>query len=277
MSNIELTNQQKRYLLLYLDEPTARTISSFADRFECSRANSKKILDRMVKMGLFYKVQNDYCLTDFGQRISSELARQRNDVALVLFYLFGQTKVRGRQCANEIMRLANDELKQLFLNKSTMLSRLPQAGQMLSHKELAEILGRGKYEVLFHIYKHSNSDGEIVLKSSMANNAYQNRATLDIGDESFLVVYPQSIKRAHGGYFKKGVARELGYQIDGSMHWLKIIDGAFQIPLHVLHTWQYLGSTIFCTNIQLMNRASIGFVNHTNKAYFMFVLNIMDS
>ena len=69
MLNITITNQQKQYLLYFLENPIPITLTKAAEHFQCSKVNSKKIIDRMVCIGLVYKNNNKMFLTDLEQRL----------------------------------------------------------------------------------------------------------------------------------------------------------------------------------------------------------------
>ena len=50
MYEIEITSLQKSYLLKLADEHNNRTITQFSEIFQCSKVNSKAILDRKEKI-----------------------------------------------------------------------------------------------------------------------------------------------------------------------------------------------------------------------------------
>lgn len=85
--DITLTNQQTQYLLEMRKSEGENTITHFSHVFNCSKANSKYILDRMLKMGILYKDKNSYKFTVIGEDIVNKISKERDKVKASLEYL----------------------------------------------------------------------------------------------------------------------------------------------------------------------------------------------
>ena len=70
MINLNITKIQIEYLLFIKNNEGKKTITEASLFFNCSRANSKKILDKMILTGILYKEDNEYKLTKIGCDLS---------------------------------------------------------------------------------------------------------------------------------------------------------------------------------------------------------------
>ncbi len=273
--DLKLTEQQKKYLLYFRDFDEMNSISDFSKYFDCSRTNSKKILDRMLKLGLFYKDENKYILTSFGETLANRIHDSRDDIKMLLESVFFLNEEEARTYANLMVGIEND-FSQFLRNKSSRYQAALNKGSDISYLDIKKILGEGKFPVSFVIYKNESSDKESMINFSMANKAYEDRAYLEITEESFVSLHSKAIEKKHKGYFKKGVVQELYYKKEDKEYKVLSKDSVVSIPLDVFHTWKNFGNGIFCSNIWIKHKVSIGFVNHSRKSNYLILLNLAE-
>ncbi len=276
MEELKLTDQQKKYLLYLEDFTVKNTISDCSKYFECSRTNSKKILDKMVKIGLLYKDDNNYILTSVGKSVSKKLRISRDAVSNSFKSIFFIDKVRSDSYANFIIG-SESEVAQFLIRKAKRFKKAFIKNKTLNYKDLQKNLGHGNFPVSFVIYKNETGDKNSNIGFSMANKAYQDKAYIEIDEESaFVNFYSKALEKKHQGYFKKGVLQEMFYKVDGKEYRVVSKDSVLKVPLHVFDTWQSFGNGIFCSNIWIKHKVSIGLVNHSKKSNYLIILNLAE-
>ena len=102
MYDISLTNIQKLYMINLSDNANMISITHFSELFNCSKVNSKSILDRMVKIGVLFKDKKNYLFTVLGEKIADELVEERNKLEFVLSNLLDISTDKARQYANSL-------------------------------------------------------------------------------------------------------------------------------------------------------------------------------
>lgn len=275
MTSLKLTEQQKKYLLCLEDLKGRSTISDFSKYFNCSRTNSKKILDRMLKAGLFYKEDNKYMLTEVGKSLSSEIYRERNAVKdFISMSLFVDEK-ESRVYSFSLMA-SESEFSDFIVQKASKLSKIPLEKKLWKYTELEELLGEGTYPISFVIYKREGGEDEANIGLSMANRGYEDRAYLEIGENSYVVFKSKILESTHRGYLKKGIIQELFYQEKGKEKKVSSVDSLVKVPLSVFTQWQGFGNGIFCSNSVMKSKVSIGFINHSKSSNYLVILNLLE-
>ncbi len=276
MEKFDLTEQQKKYLLHFGDVKKRMGISDFSKDFSCSRQNSKKILDRMVKLGLLYKEENDYLLSSIAESVAKEIYDDRNSVRDFLINVFNEDEELATMHANALS-ISNKEFTNFFINKTKIFDKLPRLKTPMSYKSFEELVGEGKYKISFIIYKKYSAEKQSAIQLSMANKAYENHAELIVSDESIVKLQSKSLKENHKGFFKQGVVKELIYKENGKDCAVPVEDSYLKIPLKVFKIWEYLGNGIFCSSACLKNSASVGFVSHNHESNYFLVLNVLEN
>ena len=84
------------------DNSNMISITQFSELFNCSKANSKSILDRMVKLGVLYKDKKNYLFTVLGEKIAKTLVEERDKLESVLCNLMNLSKQKSREYANSL-------------------------------------------------------------------------------------------------------------------------------------------------------------------------------
>lgn len=275
MTSLKLTEQQKKYLLCLEDLKGRSTISDFSKYFNCSRTNSKKILDRMLKAGLFYKEDNKYLLTEVGKSLSAEIYRERNAVKDFISMSLFVDEEESRLYSDSLMA-SESEFSDFIVQKACKLSKIPLEKKLWKYTELEELLGDGTYPISFVIYKREGGEDESNIGLSMANRGYEDRAYLEIGETSYVVFKSKILERTHRGYLKKGIIQELFYLEKGKEKKVSSVDSLVKVPLSVFAQWQGFGNGIFCSNSVMKSKVTIGFINHSKASDYLVILNLLE-
>ncbi len=277
MEDLTLTDQQKHYLLYLEDFADKNTISDLSKHFECSRTNSKKILDKMVKIGILYKEDSQYLLTSFGREFSKELNSGRDDISKFINSIFFLDKRTANQYANWLM-VSKSELASFLVEKSRKFRKSPLKKKTLDYTEIKNILGDGKFPLSFVIYKNESGEKNSNIAFSMANKAYKERAFIEIDkNDCFVSFHSKALEKKHQGYFKKGILQELYYNLDGKEHIIISKNSEARVPLEVFSKWQCFGNGIFCSNIWIKHKVSIGLITHSRKSNYLVILNLAET
>lgn len=274
MVKINLTNQQKKYLMFYTNYQGKISAAAFAHHFACSRANSNKILDRMVKVGVFYKVDAKYHLTALGEQLAHKINEEHHKLATVIGALCGKCKPCSESYANDIISLDNSELTNSFVAKYRFISQLTKQRETVDYQTLKSWLGKGEFTLNYHIFKQTVDKEDNVIASSMANDAFASPAILSIDDEAQIILQTKKITKSHQGFLKNACIHECEYTLDGKRHTMRLKDRRLILPLRAVHTWHYLGQGILVASIWLNHKVSISIASHTKQANYYFVLNL---
>lgn len=229
----------------------------------------------MLKAGLFYKEDNRYMLTEVGKSLSKHLYKERSSLENFIGMTFFVDENDSKKFS-EILLASESEFSEFLIEKASKVKKSFPEKKSIKAKEIEELLGKGNFPVSFIIYKNEGAEDEANIGLSMANKAYEDRATLVIGEESFLVFTSKALEKKHRGYLKRGVIQELFYQEKGKEKKVISIDSEVRIPLSVFSTWQSFGNGIFCSNSWLRNKVSIGFINHSKKSNYLVILNLAE-
>ncbi len=273
MEQLKITSLQKKYLFYFIHLGGNMSISNFAELFNCSRINSKKILDRMVKLGVFYRENSKYNLTDVGKTIAEDIYSSIKAVSNALEVTFNLDEADALYYS-ELLHQTNDTALVEFLNsKFEVFKNLPREKTVFHYKDLEDILGFGEYRLGFAVYKHSPDSEVSSIPLSMANAAFEDYAILHLCENSHISLYTKSLEQHQGGYRKHGNLLELIYVDEFGEHVVSTKDGEIKISLGAFDKWVYFGNGVFSSNSWFKSRVSISMSNHTQKSNYLLILN----
>lgn len=276
MIEFNLTGVTIDYLLYFIDFKTDHTITKVAKNFNCSKANSKKILDRMVFLGLLYKEENNYNLTGIGEHFASIYKKKRDNAVMLLKEVY---KLRDKdeidECAKELLRPKLMRLSDIVDEKVEVFSKLKKVGPVVKSEELSEILPKKLIDMSYGIYKLKPKSDDFLTEKSMASMGFEDQIFLNLEEnEKAIYLTSRSVKRNDKGYCKEGIARKLIYVEKGEEKEIIPVNRIFKIPFHSIRKWNYLGNGILQTASVFTIIAAIGFNNHVEKANFVFTINL---
>lgn len=274
MTELRLTEQQQNYLLCFTEEHPSRTINDLSQIFNCSRPNAKKMLDRMVKAGILYKLKNDYFVTEIGEVIKRKLEDKKELISFTIQEIFGIESDRAKKFSEELIGDEDNAIGRFLSKKTKLFQFLPEPSQTVSEDFLLRILDRGTYPLYLTVYQQRVKEREAAIAKSMANSVFDHRAELVIDDAPHVVFKTQTLRKEHKGYIKQGLLKELIYQRGGESHSIAFKDRRAEIPLSVFGEWTYLGGGILASYTWFRSLAAIKFSGHRGEANYLLVLNL---
>ncbi|MDO5713612.1 MAG: hypothetical protein Q4Q07_04190 [Tissierellia bacterium] len=275
MSPISLTYQQILYLIYILDEKGDNNITAMAKAFDCSKVNSKNILDRMVKMGLLYKDKNNFKLTQFGNTMIKPIQDKRNRLEFIFQKGYGVEKKDALEYANllinpEIAKFSDRYVRKFALFQDNLEDR------KIDERFLLKNMPPGKYTINFNILKnHKNGDNSLVQKS-MANMGFEKNAYLTLDHNgSYISMFSKVVSKSKGGYAKQGILRAITYFVNGKEYRIESRNRELKIPIEVLEEFDYIGNFLFQAAICMNTHVQINLGQHTEKSLFIFTFNLL--
>lgn len=276
MTAIKLTNQQIRYMLeLNIDEEK-NTITGMSSIFGCSKANSKYILDRMVKLGVLYRDENLYKLTVLGKLIAKDLSKERDNIIESLDVIFSLNKEKTLDLANNLMDHEQADLRKELLAIKENARHHYEIGQDISNKELQKLISYDKYKISNLIVKSKKSDNISTIQASMAQKGFSRKAIVHNTDKPYIELNTSQITKSLGGYKKRGSAIKLLYKIGDNQEEAIIKDGKIILPLDIVSTWWFVSKTSLISGTWLYINSLIGFNQHNTEALFLFLIDLID-
>lgn len=275
MYDISLTNIQKLYMINLSDNANMISITQFSELFNCSKVNSKSILDRMVKIGVLYKDKKNYLFTVLGEKIADELVEERNKLEFVLSNLLDISTDKARQYANSIACEAIPEFTDKLSMYYQYCNHNYERGQKIDYKKVEKLLKKGKFKIYFCIYKLYSNGISVGEEFSMANSGFDSMATLVMDDKPHILLYPKNIKKSDKGFLKNGILQNISYTSKNGDVMMEIEDKAIKIPFNILNQWQFIEKNTLQCGIYLNTHTKIGFIEHNKKSLFVFTINLL--
>ena len=251
-----------------------RTITEASLFFNCSRANSKKILDKMILTGILYKEDNEYKLTKIGCDLSKFYNENLEKNLFVVQKFLNIDDNLARSISLEILskRLIPYQEAMEKRYKSMILAKDIQGREKV--QDISEYLDEGRHKINFSIKKFSEDSKNSFVDNSMALMGFDDHAYLIIGEESYIELSTKTIKKAHHGYFKKAIATKLFYFDDGEEIEINSKDRIFKIPLDLIDYWSTSDGIILEASLILKIKSQMGITIHAKKANFLFIVNL---
>ncbi len=275
MTDIVLTSQQKKYLLYLMESDDNNTIVKFSKKFNCSRVNSKKILDKMLKLGVLYKDEKKYRITSFGKNLGLEMYESNEKVSAFLQHIFYTERDIAREYSERMCTELDVDFTKHLKRKADILSRIPDGKNIFTHDEMIEIIGEtGDFPIGFVIYKHEAEEDTSNIGFSMANMAFESVGSISIGEENMIILYTKSLTRAQDGYIKEGNLMSFTYMHEGVENNVTIKNSSISLPIEIFSTWMYVGSGIFTSSAWLRSNVSVGINKHLQRSNYTLLLDI---
>ena len=122
MTEMKLTKMQIEYLLFLKNNPRKRTITDAGKYFDCSKVNAKKIMDRMLVLGLLYKDINDFYLTMIGEKFANEYNQILEDSKTILRHTLKMDDEEVLKVSDELIYLEN--LREIIKDYSSHIKKI---------------------------------------------------------------------------------------------------------------------------------------------------------
>lgn len=278
MFDITITNQQKQYLLYFLENQSAVTLTKAANHFQCSKVNSKKIIDRMVCIGLVYKDNNKMYLTDLGQRMAEENQNERAGMALVLNEGLGIEKDVSYRLASTLLTEESRGMRSKLLSMAEYFGKLAdRSSDSISSDEMIKILGVGDFKTYFVIFREATMEPrDAFMPLSMALEGFYKDAliVIDDNDNAHIEIRTKTVFKEIGGKAYNSEAKLLAFYVNGEKMEYPI-NKVCHLPFSLVKEWYYIGGGILQASLDLcvMPENSI---KHQQFAQFVFTINLFN-
>ena len=274
MINLNITKIQIEYLLFIKNYEGRKTITEASLYFNCSRANSKKILDKMILTGILYKEDNEYKMTKIGHDLSEfyneNLEKNLFVVQKFLDIDYDLAKSISLEMLSKRLIPYQEALEKRY--KSMILAKDIQGREKV--QDISKYLEKGRHRINFTIKKIDEERKKSFVENSMALMGFDDQAYLIIDEEPYIELSTKTIKKAHHGYFKKAIATKLFYFDDGEEIEINSKDRIFKIPLDLIDYWSTSDGIILEASLILKIKSQMGITIHAKKANFLFIVNL---
>lgn len=274
MINLNITKIQIEYLLFIKNYEGRKTITEASLYFNCSRANSKKILDKMILTGILYKEDNEYKMTKIGCDLSEfyneNLEKNLFVVQKFLDIDYDLAKSISLEMLSKRLIPYQEALEKRY--KSMILAKDIQGREKV--QDISQYLEKGRHKINFTIKKIDEERKRSFVENSMALMGFDDQAYLIIDEEPYIELSTKTIKKAHHGYFKKAIATKLFYFDDGEEIEINSKDRIFKIPLDLIDYWSTSDGIILEASLILKIKSQMGITIHAKKADFVFMVNL---
>lgn len=274
MIKLDLTKIQIQYLLYIKSKKNNKTITSTSICFNCSKTNSKKILDRMVTLGVLYKDGHEYNPTKIGDKLANCYDKKRKNIILVLQKIFKIEKNIAEELSFEIMGRGMEEFYSSIDERAEKIEQIEKLSAKVEKEKLIELLGRGKHKINFCIYKNHEDKADSFIEKSMAYMGFEEDAHLIIDDNPYISLKSKIIEKPKEGYKKKGIATKVFYYKDNKKYEINSNEREFKIPLDIIDYWNNTGEAILQAGLMLIIKSQIGMNLHIKEANFLFSVNL---
>lgn len=272
MKKTDLTKMQVQYLLFLNNNSGKNTITEFSKNFYCSKANAKKIMDRMVILGIFYKELNRYYLTAIGEKYAEAYNKKISNSQIIVENAFKIKDEKNREIAEELIYI--EKLNEIIEDLSEKIKEIEKLETKIAGEDILNIYSKFPCETHLTIYKISENNKESFVENSMAMMGFEKNFEIIEDEEAYICIKSKIIEKIHGGYNKKAIAIILYYEDEKGSHKIDGENGIFKIPLKVVKYWNKLGKSSMQTSVNLTIKSQIGFISHVEKANFIFFVNL---
>jgi len=275
MLDFELTNQQRQYLLYLIETDKKETLTTVAKHFGCSKVNSKKILDRMIKAGIIYKENNYMILTDIGYRFAEHQRETRDEIALVLEEGLSIDRERARKLAATMLVEESTGIRLHLLNVATHFRKLGSCqGAKISSEDMINILGRGRFKVYFVIFQDECHKDYSFTPLSMAMRGFCEDAVIEVSEDlkATIVLRSRPLAKEHQGVKRTGKPKIVAYRIAGKEICVPVGETC-TLPFELFSDWYYTGGGMLqsCVWLDMIPNVDIA---HKHMAKFVFTINL---
>lgn len=272
MTEMKLTKMQIEYLLFLKNNPRKRTITDASKYFDCSKVNAKKIMDRMLVLGLLYKDTNDFHLTMIGEKFANEYNEILEDSKTILRYTLKMDDEEVLKVSDELIHLEN--IREIIKDYSSHIKKIEKLKNKVKNEELLKVYSNSSSDIYLTVYKVSENNKNSFVENSMAMMGFEKEVEIIVEDEEYLCLKTKMIEKIQNGFKKKSMPIFLLYEDEHGEHTLDVKEGMFRIPLKIIKFWNNLGSGILQTSVNLKIKTQIGFAAHIGKANFVFSVNL---
>lgn len=274
MLNLKITKVQIEYLLFIQNYEGNKTITEASNYFNCSKVNSKKILDRMVVVGVLYKENNEYKLTQVGKDLGNMYNKNLEKNLYILEKFLELDEKVARDICFEILARRIENFQEALDRRYKFLKFSKNLKEKTRISNISELLGEGSYDIGFNIKKVQYCSDKSFVEDSMAICGFESYGKLVLGEESYIELYAKTIKKAQDGYNRKGIATKLYYFKNNEEFEIESKEKTFKIPLDIIDYWSTSDGIILESSIILTIKSQLGMKSHVKKANFIFFINL---
>lgn len=274
MLNLKITKVQIEYLLFIQNYEGNKTITEASNYFNCSKVNSKKILDRMVVVGVLYKENNEYKLTQVGRDLGNMYNKNLEKNLYILEKFLELDENVARDICFEILARRIENFQEALDRRYKFLKFSKNLKEKTRISNISELLGEGSYDIGFNIKKVQYCSDKSFVEDSMAICGFESYGKLVLGEKSYIELYAKTIKKAQDGYNRKGIATKLYYFKKHEEFEIESKEKTFKIPLDIIDYWSTSDGIILESSIILTIKSQLGMKSHVKKANFIFFINL---
>ena len=275
MLDLELTNQQRQYLLYLIETDKKETLTTVAKHFACSKVNSKKILDRMIKIGIIYKENNRIILTDIGYQLAAHQRETRDEIALVLEEGLSIDVIKAKELAATMLVEESTGIRLHLLDVAKHFRKLGSCqGAKISSEDMINILGKGKFKVYFAIFQEECHKEHSSNPLSMAMRGFHEDALIEVSEDfkATLSLRSRPLDKEHHGVKFTGKPKIVAYRIEGKEICVPVGETCI-LPFELFQAWYYTGGGMLqsCVCLDMIPNIDIA---HKHIAKFVFTINL---
>ncbi|EFI41906.1 hypothetical protein [Peptoniphilus sp. oral taxon 386] len=272
---MKFTNMEKLYLLHLIENKNQNTITSVASAFNCTKPNSKKILDKMLNDGVLCKEENRYMLTKKGNDFAEKFNKNRINIEKFLNILLNLEEDKIKELSYKLMGNELDILNEILAEKSKKMLKFKSTN--VDYNELINILGGGEYNAYLSIDKIEDELKNSSIETSMAMMGFESNVRIVVGEESYILLTPKEVKKASDGFIRSGFVMDISYFKNGVEEDVVYNEKNFLIPLYVFKNWKLINKKILYSSSYLKISSKIGFSkNHNKKAIFNIFIDLVN-
>lgn len=278
MNNDPLTRQQKLYLIYLLETSEPQNLTTVANAFACSKVNAKKMIDRMIRLGVVYKEHNTILLTEIGRQMAEDLYEKRNDMAVVLHEGLGMEVQTSLDLGNVLLMEETMEMRNRLLRMARYFSHFEKRqGDGISSQEVRKILGPGTFKAFFVAFQNDERpQKDISVPVSMAQRAFEPELTIDLqnaGKEA-IVFHSRPVHETVGGSGRKGRAKLATYYHGGQEYVVPIGDTC-RLPFDLVQEWYYSGVGILQGCLEFYVAPTVD-IAHRRMAWYVVTIHLLN-
>lgn len=278
MIDFSLTRQQKLYLIYLLETSGAQNLTKVAQAFTCSKVNAKKMIDRMMRLGVVYKHGNNILLTDLGHKIAKELYEERNDIAVVLHEGLGIDIQSSINMGGALLMEETQEMRERLLHMARYFGQMEKRqGDALSADEVKNLLGPGIFKAFFVAFQNDDRpEKDISVPVSMAQRAFKPELTIDFsqtGNEA-IVFHVKQMHQSYGGAGREGRAKMAMYSHNNKEHIVPIGEHC-RLPFDLVKEWYYSGVGILQGCLEFYVAPTVD-IAHRRMAWYVITIHLLN-
>lgn len=278
MTNLNLTKPQINYLLYILENKGPKTITGCANYFICSKTNAKKILDKMMTVGLLYKNGQDYQLTKIAYKIALDYHQRKENLEVFLQETFCLNEEEIKELVS-ILLTSKGEIFFNQINKKVKILREIHTKKLgkkdWTNYDFKKYFLPGLYPITCCLYKKSKEDFSR-LKPCILRENFEAQAYLEVNEDISIQLKATRMTKNQEGYQKKSVVSKISYLGENGKEEINSKNGLFTLHLPQDLSWYNLGQGLLQTGIYLTIESYLGLGLQVERVVCILTLNLFN-